>query len=116
MTSDDTLPAPPGEIPKYIREPVQKQSPERLRILAQYAEELANAKEQQREQDQAEKTDSEDDVEDEDISRDDEDLPDDVPRRATKTQKTINDNQYWYWQWREGDKIKSEYIKPVNPD
>jgi hypothetical protein len=43
-------------------------------------------------------------------------MPDGVPKRATKTKKHINDNYYWYWQWREGEKIKSKYIAPVNPD
>jgi hypothetical protein len=43
------------------------------------------------------------------------DLPEEVPGRATLTTKTINDNDYYYWQWREGDKIQSKYIKPVNP-
>jgi len=43
-------------------------------------------------------------------------LPDDVPAKATITIKEINDNRYYYWQWREGDKIKSKYKSPVNPD
>ncbi|WP_449271564.1 hypothetical protein [Haloferax denitrificans] len=42
------------------------------------------------------------------------DLPDDVPTKATITIKEINDNRYYYWQWREGDKIKSKYKGPVN--
>jgi len=40
--------------------------------------------------------------------------PDDVPAKATITTKKINDNRYW--QWREGDKVKSKYKGPVNPD
>jgi len=43
-------------------------------------------------------------------------LPDDVPSRATITIKEINDNRYYYWQWREGDKIRSQYKGPVDPD
>ena len=27
-----------------------------------------------------------------------------------------NDNRYYYWQWREGEKIKSKYKSPVNPE
>lgn len=39
----------------------------------------------------------------------------DAPTRATVTVKTINDNQYLYYQWSEDGKTKSEYIAPVNP-
>ncbi|WP_121744925.1 hypothetical protein [Natronorubrum halophilum] len=42
------------------------------------------------------------------------DLPDDVPAKATITIKEINDNRYYYWQWRKGDKIKSKYKGPVS--
>jgi len=44
------------------------------------------------------------------------DLPDDVPAKATITIKEINDNRYYYWQWRDGDQVKSKYKRPVNPD
>ena len=44
------------------------------------------------------------------------DLPDDVPAKATITIKEINDNRYYYWQWREGEKVTSKYKGPVNPD
>jgi len=37
------------------------------------------------------------------------------PPKATLTEKEINGNRYYYWQWREGDKIKSQYKGPVNP-
>lgn len=40
----------------------------------------------------------------------------DVPGKATLTVKTINDNDYYYYQWREGDKIKSGYVAPVSPN
>jgi hypothetical protein len=36
------------------------------------------------------------------------DLPDDVPSKATITGKAINDNRYYYWQWRDGEQIKSK--------
>ncbi|ELY26512.1 hypothetical protein C500_15155 [Natrialba magadii ATCC 43099] len=45
-----------------------------------------------------------------------EDLPDDVPAKATITIKEINDNRYYYWQWRDGEKIRSQYKGPVSPD
>ena len=43
-------------------------------------------------------------------------LPDDVPAKATTTIKEINGNRYYYWQWRDGEKIRSKYKGPVNPD
>ncbi|WP_158303770.1 hypothetical protein [Natronomonas pharaonis] len=30
--------------------------------------------------------------------------------------KEINDNRYYYWQWRDGDRIKSKYKGPVSSD
>ena len=41
------------------------------------------------------------------------DLPDGVPSKATLTIKEINDNRY-YWQWRDGDQVKSKYKGPVD--
>lgn len=43
-------------------------------------------------------------------------LPDDVPAKATTTIKEINGNRYYYWQWRDGEKIRSKYKGPVNSD
>jgi hypothetical protein len=44
------------------------------------------------------------------------DRPEDVPANATVTIKDINDNHYYYLQWRDGDHVKSKYKSPVNPD
>jgi len=44
------------------------------------------------------------------------DLPDDVPSKATITIKEINDNRYYYWQWREGEKVTSKYKGPAKPE
>lgn len=40
--------------------------------------------------------------------------PEGVPSKASVTIKEINDNRYYYWQWREGDTIKSKYKGPVD--
>ena len=45
-----------------------------------------------------------------------EELPEGVPQKATLTIKEINDNRYYYWQWREGDAVKSKYKGPVDRD
>ena len=83
-------------------------SPEVLRHVARYADELAEYRE--REAPLAEK------AEEDEIEERPADLPDEVPSKATITTKEINDNRYYYWQWREGDKIKSKYKEPVDPD
>ncbi len=113
------LPDPPTDTPKYLREGLQKQSPEMLRSIATYASALADSKERalQEELDaQAVDVDDETTPDGWDADEWDEQLEDsDVPARATLTTKTIDDRKYYYYQWREGDKIKSEYVAPVNP-
>ena len=39
----------------------------------------------------------------------------DAPAKATLTTKEIDGREYFYYQWREGSKIKSEYVAPVSP-
>jgi hypothetical protein len=101
-------PSPPQEIPDDVVEMLDEQSPEMLQRIAQYAAGLAEHREHEArlaEQD-----------EEEQIEERPEDRPDDVPSKATVTIKEINDNRYYYWQWREGDSITSKYKSPVNPD
>ena len=101
-------PTPPAELPTEIVNTFSGYSPEQLQHVASYAEALAAHKAHEaRLQEQS------DDGEVEDRPND---LPDDVPSKATITIKEINDNRYYYWQWREGEKIKSNYKSPVNPD
>jgi len=35
--------------------------------------------------------------------------------KGTVTTKTINGREYYYLQWREGEKVKSQYVAPVDP-
>jgi hypothetical protein len=35
---------------------------------------------------------------------------------SSSADKEINDSRYYYWQWRDGDTIRSKYKGPVNPD
>ena len=102
-------PTPPHELPDDVIETLDTHSPEVLRHIARYAEELAEYRE--REARLAEEIDKEEQIEERP-----ENLPDDVPLKATITVKEINDNRYYYWQWRDGDQIKSKYKGPVNPD
>ncbi|WP_324665812.1 hypothetical protein [Haloarcula sediminis] len=97
-------PTPPAGLPTNIVNTLNNYSPDQLQHVARYAEKLAEHK--AREARLEEESDEE---------RPDE-LPDDVPAKATITIKKINDNRYYYWQWREGEKVKSKYKSPVNPD
>ncbi|GAA0312917.1 hypothetical protein [Halarchaeum salinum] len=90
-----------------FNEALEDCSAEELRAIERYADALAEYRE--REARLAE--DDQDEVADRP-----EELPDDVPTRATLTIKEINGNRYYYWQWREGDKVTSKYRGPVNPD
>lgn len=101
-------PTPPQEIPIDVVETLNDYSPEILRHVARYAEELAEHRERE-----ARLSENEENSQAEERP---EDLPDDVPPKATITVKEINDNRYYYWQWREGDKVRSKYKGPVDSD
>jgi len=117
-------PEAPSDLPKYLGEGVEKQSPERLRDLIEYADQMADWKEAQADrelEEQAEKEDV-DTTPDEweqqewkevvDDARDEADIK---PGKGTLTTKNIDDRDYYYLQWREESKIKSQYVAPVNP-
>ncbi|MBB6646579.1 hypothetical protein [Halobellus ruber] len=97
-------PTPPAGLPTDVLDALDGYDPDRLRSVAGYAEALAEHKACEA---RPEGGSSEDDVEE---------RPDDVPSKATITIKEINDNRYYYWQWREGDTVTSKYKGPVSPD
>jgi len=101
-------PTPPVGLPAELVDTLNESPPEQLRDVAHYAEGLAEHKEREArlEEESAGK----------DIEERPDNLPDDVPSKATITIKEINDNRYYYWQWRDGDKVRSKYKEPVNPD
>ena len=103
-----TPPTPPTDIPTGIVETLNTFSPDQLQDVARYAEALSEHK--------AREARLEEESDGDEIEERPDDLPDDVPVKATITIKEINDNRYYYWQWREGNKIKSKYKGPVNPD
>jgi len=100
-------PTPPAGLPTELVETLNECPPEQLREVAHYAEGLAEHKERKP---RLEKKSDEDDFEE----RPD-DLPDDVPTKATITIKEINDNRYYYWQWREGEKNPFSIQRPCQP-
>lgn len=105
----DEVPQAPASIPKYIRDGLEKQDEQTLRDIAEYAGALAEFRQAETTEEEA----AEDTVEETDAVSDEELDRRDAPARATRVTKEINENRYYYWQWREGEKIKSEYIGPV---
>lgn len=101
-------PDPPTSIPTELLNHLDSASPDLLRDVARYAERLADHKEREARLKEAD----EDSTVPEDVAG--EDTPDGVPANATITVKEIKGNRYYYWQWRDGDKIRSKYKGPVN--
>ena len=126
--SEDIPEKPPApELPKYLREPLENQSPERLEAVATYAADLAEWKRRQRHE-KLERRRAEEEVDEEELEELDEreistdpDDYEDVPTSGAyitvKTTKETGEKsyRYYYWQWREVDSWKNEYIAPVNP-
>ena len=105
-------PTPPAELPADIVDALNGSPPDQLQDVARYAEELAAHKARKaRLEAESDEDRDEDETDDRPV-----DLPDGVPSKATITIKEINDNRYYYWQWREGDTVTSKYKGPVNPD
>jgi hypothetical protein len=97
-------PTPPAELPTEVVDSLNGYSPEQLQDVARYGEALAEHK--------ALKTRFEEESEDDEIDE----RPDDLPTKATITIKEINDNRYYYWQWRDGERVRSKYKGPVDPE
>jgi hypothetical protein len=116
-------PQPADSLPKYLVEGVEKQSPDRLRRLAEYAEQMADYKEEKAQRDLEERAEQDVDTtpdewdadEWEDVVDDARDEADLAPGKGTLTTKTIDGRDYYYLQWRAGSKIKSQYVAPVTP-
>ena len=101
-------PIPPADLPTEIVNTLNESDPEQLRDVASYAEALVEHKEREDRLDE--------EADDADVEERLDDRPDDVPSKATITIKKINNNRYYYWQWRDGERIRSRYKEPVNPD
>lgn len=118
---------PAPELPKDLREPLEKQTAERLEEVSIYAADLADWKRQQNREEfeyqQAEEEIDEEELEnlnEREISTSSEDYEDVPSSGAYITIKTTKETEktsykYYYWQWREDESWKNEYIAPVIP-
>jgi len=123
MANDSSEKPPTPNLPNYPLEPLENQSPERLDVVAAYASDLAEWKREQREA-ELERRRAEEEVDDQElkeleereISTDPTDYADVPTSGAYITVKETKPGYfYYYWQWREGDTWKNEYIAPVDP-
>jgi len=103
-------PEAPAEIPDDFAARLQGFDAETLFSIACYAEALGESKSQ--DDDPSDESDASEPV----LDEQGDELPDDIPSKASLVQKEINDNRYWYYQWREGDTVTSEYKGPAEPD
>lgn len=98
-------PTPPPELSAEVASVLDDCAPDQLRVAASYADALA----EYREREARVSREGEDDTEEQAEER-----PEGVPSKATTTVKEINGNRYRYWQWRDGEKIRSKYKGPVD--
>jgi hypothetical protein len=112
------------ELPAYVLDPLENQSPDHLETIASYATELAAWKRGERERDDRERRKQSKQhkqaLAERDLSTDpmDYDDSDDEPPPSgayVTIKETKPGYQYYYWQWREGETWKNRYIAPVSP-
>jgi hypothetical protein len=121
MTGDTERPHAPN-LPGNLRDAVDGLSVEELEDLADYAQALADWERNRlpaspdTSPEDAVDDDVVEDLEEQGVSMDTDDY-DDVP--ASGAYITVKEPKpgyrYYYWQWRDGDTWKNEYIAPVNP-
>ena len=116
-------PDQPSDVPPRLVSDLEEQDPEILRRVAAYARALAVHRETTSDDASTDNgtTTGESGGERDGTSGDaTEEVPSDrptgVPAKASITVKTINDNRYYYWQWRDGDAIKSKYEGPAGEE
>ena len=91
-------PTPPANLPMEIVNTLNETDLEQLRDVAAYAEALTEHKEREARLEESARQ--------EEAKERPDDLPDDVPAKATVMIKEINDNGY-YWQWRDSTMCQS---------
>lgn len=104
--ADNDRPRPPAALEPSLRTSLAdlaKRDPEALPAVAAYAEDLAAWVESERNGSDSSDGDSDD--------SDNDGYPPGVPERATVTVTEIAGTKYRYYQWREGDEIRSETVE-----
>lgn len=98
---DSSRPTPPDDLDRDLREALttlETRDPRRLRAIGTYLEELAEWKASIEEANT-------------DAGENDLEYPDEVPERATVTVTEVAGTTYYYYQWRDGDRIESKTVR-----
>lgn len=102
--------ANPMSIPQYVQEGLERQDPGTLQEIAAFVLQLADRKRFDAAIDVKRRREEVDDL---DVDVDPEAAG--VPGNAYVTTKTIDGEEYYYWQWREGPQSwGNQYIRPVD--
>ena len=135
----DDSPTPSTTLPPEVVEILEDATPTRLRAIAEYADALAEHADERRhgaksldasgdESSPGDGRDRPDEGTAEPLEGSTEEQPENVtgeqlaqrpesvPAKASTTVKEINGNRYYYWQWRDGDRIRSQYKGPVKSE
>lgn len=102
MTADDR-PTPPSELDRVAREALDElagRDVSTIRAVSDYLEELAAWRARHADDDEPPSDDAEPDA-----------YPDGVPEHAAASVTEIAGTEYYYYQWREGDEIRSETVR-----
>ncbi|TYL36681.1 hypothetical protein CV102_20585 [Natronococcus pandeyae] len=96
---DSDRPAPPNDLDPELRavlEALGEEDAETLQTVASYVDDLATWAESSADHESASSAD------------DEPSFPADVPDRASVTITEIGGTEYYYYQWRDGDEIRSK--------
>ncbi|NGM71165.1 hypothetical protein G6M89_19515 [Natronolimnobius sp. AArcel1] len=108
--TDTDRPAPPPTLEEPLRELLVElavEEPAQLRAVATHATQLEGWLDRQDEDGEAEPTaDSS-----EQVAVGPETVPPGVPERASVSVTEIAGSEYWYYQWRDGDEIRSKTVE-----
>lgn len=124
LRNPETAPDPPGEFPTGLVAEMNELETAQLEAVADYCLRRMLYLEAQEQHDQADSEATSGEIESSPEDWDEDEWDDkldevrgkhDVPAKATRTVKQIDGRKYIYAQWREGDKVKSQYIAPVSP-
>lgn len=115
MTADER-PTPPSELDQTGREALEElagQDTSTIRAVSDYLEALAAWRARHGNSDGDDDGDGSDDGDGEPPSDgvEPDAYPDDVPERASVSVTEIGGTEYYYYQWRDGDEIRSKTVR-----
>jgi hypothetical protein len=107
-TTPVTEPSPPSDLPAYLTDPVDRQSPDELRALAEYALKRAAWADRDLDTDELDVDDGEELVDVKSDGKEGYVVEKKIP--CGKNCSGCPHGPYRYRQWRDGDTVRSEYL------